>query len=415
MGIYRPTRTKGVKSSIWWGKFRHPKGRHWVYVNTRTADKSAARVIFADAQRRAAMEMAGLISPWESHERTPLLAHLEEFRAGMAAKGNTGNHVRQTYVRTKAVIDACQFAVWKDVNAAAVQTFIGCDLRARRAMKQAKAKESATYSARTRNDYLRSIKQFCRWMIANGRAGSNPLLSLSPENAKADRRVKRRALSRDELVALIDHVRKAGDSMGMTGECRALLYSIATTTGFRANEIASLTWGCLNLGSNPPTATVPAGYSKRRRDDTLPLKPFLAQWLGRWKAQAGSDVPADQPVIPISHRTNLARVVRADLQSARAAWLAAAGPAERKRREGDDFLRHDSGGNVVDFHALRHTFGSNLARAGVAPKAAMDLMRHSDVNLTMGLYSHTVIGEQSAALEVLPDLDVKPVAAARAG
>ncbi len=57
----------------------------------------------------------------------------------------------------------------------------------------------------------------------------------------------------------------------------------------------------------------------------------------------------------------------------------------------------------MDFHALRHTFGTNLARAGVSPKLAMDLMRHSDINLTMRLYSHTLISERARALDAIPD------------
>jgi hypothetical protein len=56
----------------------------------------------------------------------------------------------------------------------------------------------------------------------------------------------------------------------------------------------------------------------------------------------------------------------------------------------------------VDFPSLRHTFGTALARAGVAPKVAMDLMRHSDINLTMRLYSHTVVADWAKALEKLP-------------
>ncbi|MDA1166324.1 MAG: tyrosine-type recombinase/integrase [Planctomycetota bacterium] len=35
----------------------------------------------------------------------------------------------------------------------------------------------------------------------------------------------------------------------------------------------------------------------------------------------------------------------------------------------------DKAGRFLDFHSLRHTFGTNLARAGVAPKVAQELMR----------------------------------------
>jgi acyl-CoA thioesterase I len=106
---------------------------------------------------------------------------------------------------------------------------------------------------------------------------------------------------------------------------------------------------------------------------------------------------------------DVADMLRADMADARTAWIAkAATPAERKTRDESGFLLATTEAGVADFHALRHTFGSNLARAGVAPKIAMDLMRHSDVNLTMRLYSHTLVADRGDALHVLPDPNAVP-------
>ena len=44
------------------------------------------------------------------------------------------------------------------------------------------------------------------------------------------------------------------------------------------------------------------------------------------------------------------------------------------------------------------------AQAGIAPKVLMDLARHSDVNLTMGVYSHTLVQDRAEALEAIPDV-----------
>lgn len=49
----------------------------------------------------------------------------------------------------------------------------------------------------------------------------------------------------------------------------------------------------------------------------------------------------------------------------------------------------DEYGRQADFHALRHSFITLLADAGVHPKTAQDLARHSNVNLTMAVYTHT--------------------------
>ena len=47
----------------------------------------------------------------------------------------------------------------------------------------------------------------------------------------------------------------------------------------------------------------------------------------------------------------------------------------------------DEHGRHLDFHALRHTFATMLARAGVSPRVAMELMRHSDMRLTAKTYT----------------------------
>ena len=60
----------------------------------------------------------------------------------------------------------------------------------------------------------------------------------------------------------------------------------------------------------------------------------------------------------------------------------------------------DSG--FADFHSLRHTFVSNLAAAGVHPKLAQQLARHSTITLTMDRYSHVGLLDMTTALESLP-------------
>jgi integrase len=61
---------------------------------------------------------------------------------------------------------------------------------------------------------------------------------------------------------------------------------------------------------------------------------------------------------------------------------------------------------VLDFHSLRHSTAGLLATSGVRPKTAQDLMRHSDINLTMSRYTHTLRGQAQEAIESLPDLSL---------
>ncbi len=59
---------------------------------------------------------------------------------------------------------------------------------------------------------------------------------------------------------------------------------------------------------------------------------------------------------------------------------------------------------VADFHALRHTGASWLGFAGVHPNVIKDILRHSDIRLTMDRYGHLFDGESRKAVESLPNL-----------
>jgi len=237
----------------------------------------------------------------------------------------------------------------------------------------------------TANGYLQAMKQFCRWMVQNDRAPESPLSYLQRYNEQPDRRKLRRALTEAECLKLLAAAETGPVRYGVEGTERALLYRVALGTGLRANEIRQLTPSDFSLADDPPTVTVKACYSKHRRKDVQPILPSLANMLVDHLAGK----PVDRPAFAMPEKTNLARMLRAD--------IAAAGIA-----------RQDSFGHTVGFHALRHTYISLMARAGVAPKVLMDLARHSEINLTMGFYSHTLVSDRAKALDALPNLSGNP-------
>ena len=51
---------------------------------------------------------------------------------------------------------------------------------------------------------------------------------------------------------------------------------------------------------------------------------------------------------------------------------------------------------------FRHLFITRLEQAGISPKMAQTLARHSDVRLTLGVYTHVGKQDQTAAIEALP-------------
>ena len=143
--------------------------------------------------------------------------------------------------------------------------------------------------------------------------------------------------------------------------------------------VGSLTRSSFDLESDPATVTVEAGYSKRRRRDTIPLHPAVAsrvcEWLVESPARNGS------LLFPVAKKKT-SKMMRLDLERAGVPYV-------------------DAEGRVADFHANRHTFITNLCRAGVAPKVAQSLARHSTITLTMDVYSHADSGERIAAVRSL--------------
>jgi hypothetical protein len=62
----------------------------------------------------------------------------------------------------------------------------------------------------------------------------------------------------------------------------------------------------------------------------------------------------------------------------------------------------DAVGRYADFHSLRKTLGTNLARAGVPRRIAMSVMRHSDGKLTDKIYTDENLLGIDTAMDVLP-------------
>lgn len=55
-------------------------------------------------------------------------------------------------------------------------------------------------------------------------------------------------------------------------------------------------------------------------------------------------------------------------------------------------------GLFADFHVNRHTFISNLSRAGVTLAVVQQLAQHSDLSLTSNRYTHLAIADTAAAI-----------------
>ena len=62
----------------------------------------------------------------------------------------------------------------------------------------------------------------------------------------------------------------------------------------------------------------------------------------------------------------------------------------------------DDQGRQSDFHALRRSFNTHLAQAAVDPQTRKEMMRHSELRLTLDVYTDKGMLPMAAAVEKLP-------------
>ena len=146
--------------------------------------------------------------------------------------------------------------------------------------------------AKTRNDYLASVRSFYAWCIRTKRTSpeSDPTVTLAKAAEAEDVRRERRVLTPDELARLLEAARtrplvdmrdyrkhtllrrEEVLALERRGAERALIYKTAILTGLRLGELKQLTWGDLSLGSLRPMLRVRASVAKSGREDYLPVR-----------------------------------------------------------------------------------------------------------------------------------------------
>ena len=304
--------------------------------------------------------------------KLPLENHIEDFWASLNAKNRTPKYISQTVYRIKRIMDGCGFESISDIELNTILLFLSS------------LRELNECSIKTSNYYGASMKQFCDWLVFTQRLDVNPLKALKPLNTDVESRRDRRTLCVEQFERFLDSTFNGkpfeSDTGALLGPDRCVLYLLASTTGLRASEAASLSKSCFSFDNECPTVTVAAAYSKRKRKDVLSLRGDIAAILEKWM----NNKTENEKLWPGTWKNRGAEMVRRDLKAAGIPF---------KTEEG-----------VYDFHALRHQFISELARAGVHPKVAQKLARHSDINLTMNRYTHIELSEQKQALEQLPQI-----------
>jgi len=405
-------------------------------------DETAARSVLGDLERRAELVKAGVMTSAEDavadHQSLPLSRHIADYVAHLTAKGVTKMRIKTTESRLNRVAADRRFAQLSDLKASSLVDWLN-------------ARSIEGMSPGARNGYREAYIGLCNWCRQSHRLVDNPFADVPKADAKADCRRKRRSLTEAELVTLLDVARRrplldtmtirrgarTGEVAGklredvrerleLLGRERALIYKTLVLTGLRKGELASLTIGQLELDGPMPLVVLHAADEKNRQGSDIPLRSDLADDLRAWvsdkvkayeAATRPPTVPFDSEFVPFSKRRTLS-LKGVSGQTCQQVTGATRLPAETplfnvptglvrildRDLKAAGIAKKDERGRTVDVHAMRHTYGTLLSKAGVAPRTAQAAMRHSSIDLTMNVYTDPKLLDVAGALESLPSL-----------
>ncbi len=367
---------------MWWLQVS-VKGR-LIRKSLKTKDRRVAEMRALKLIEKEERRALGLADPFEDECERPLKDHIDEFAAFLTDRGVSTGHLEDRKLCLRQYLEMTTAGTLPQIDLVEAQRWLG--------------ELSDRLSARSVNKRFQSLRQFGRWLVRVRRLGYNPFEGLSPRNEEIDRRRVRRALTDDDVARLLDAARRRPleqasqiasvkglppereAKLRRLGETRAYLYAFALGTGLRKGELRQLTWA--DVDEERRTLTVRASISKAKKLTELPLRSDLSDALGDHRARvevAGLGTGPNDPLFPgplfPTHGT-----VNADLESA--------------GLDGED-----DQGRVVDFHSLRTTMITRLSAAGVHPRTAQALARHSKLELTMKTYTDVRLLDLRGAVE----------------
>lgn len=356
-----------IESKRWYGTLKMASGKRKQIPLTE--DEATSETLLRTLQHAEDKKRALGITETDERQNGNVQDALKAYVSYLEMKGNTGEYVHLCRQRLTRVFKAMKTQTLSDLNAQ----------QALSALKKWK-----TLSLGTKNHYIRALKCFSHWLIRERYLRDDPFIGLRCFNAKTDRRRVRRPFTDAEFSALITTVegcqkRYLGGDWQFLPADRVMLYRLAVFTGLRAKELSTLTIQSFDLTSK--TLTVDASNTKNRKRAVLPLNETLSTLLPAFFQRLKGDAlfPGSWITGRIAGKMLQRDLVRSGISSS-------------------------TPGGVLDFHSLRYTFISNLAKANVHPAKAQRLARHSDINLTMNVYTHLDVDDLRQAVDSLPPM-----------
>lgn len=328
----------GRKSRLWSARIRLDG---WLKPRTfalHVTDKRVAEQKLEKLVQDLEKEAAGISIPKPMREaaQNPIAGHLRAFLVDLKAKGRSANTLGKYRNCIPKLCQRCGWVMVRDVSAKSFTEW----------------RAQSGLGPKTINDLLGAMSSLLHWMERQQLILANPLKHVQKVSNRPAGSF-RRALCQDQIRALL----------AVAPLHRSTIYLTIIYTGLRRAELGGLKWQDFDLDSSPALLRVPSSISKNRKATTHELRPELADAIRTFR-------PTHAEPSGWVFRGQVPRIstFKQDLAKAKIPFT-------------------DEQGRRVDLHALRNTFITLLSASGVAPRAAMALARHSDMKLTMRVYT----------------------------
>ncbi len=337
----------------WYRRWQEGEGEKTKTKSLGVTNKEVATKMWLKLKEQKETGTIGLGTParLKTGMQLPLSEHLATYLYEKEKEWKSQKHWQVSRDRISKI---CREAGWVFVRDISANSF-----------RQWRARQDL--SAKTLNDYLSALNAFIKWMVESGYLQNSPIDCI--------RNLKRTGKSFERIVFTEDELHRLLESV--PSENRRLTYLTAVYTGLRRAEIAALEWRDIKLNGEMAYVAARAATTKNSRDAEQPLPDFFTEALLAFKPEDA------EPTDKIFNVPSM-DVYKSDLNRA-------------------GIMYKDAHGNRRDFHAMRKLFNTLLQLQGTVPRLAQELMRHSDIKLTMGVYTDTRMLPKHAAVNTLPN------------
>lgn len=245
------------------------------------------------------------------------------------------------------------------------------------------------------NNYYVVIMAALNLCVRLGQLNANPLNGLQRLPTKDEHARRPARAATDAEIGLIFHA-AVHDDERFNGFPQAPLLFALVHVGARISETTSLTWA--DFVDEPPSLRFRAETTKTSTAKIVPVARHMAARIAALRAahervRGAPPEPGDRIFLSRfgkPHKPGTGHV---------RAWL-------YRIMDLAGVARVDPAGGHVHIHALRHTFATRLARAGVSLQQAQVLTGHKSAAVLARVYTHLRAEDARNAIECLPAIRV---------